>query len=156
MKIGPPSSMGANLTAFIAETRSLGAYPVLVTPLSRRTFVNDTDVILDTLGPWANGLSPISSSSPFYPCSPCSSFLTRLLTLSPVDTNRDRARRVLNLHASCPSPRGVALVSGADRSRPDMDLQPVTDRLHASQPVWPAPLWVSALFTPLYLHFVLA
>ena len=47
--------MGANLTRFITETRSLGAYPVLITSLSRRNFVKDTDVILDTLGPWADG-----------------------------------------------------------------------------------------------------
>lgn len=55
--------MGANLTRFVSETRALGAYPVLITSLSRRTFVNDTDVISDTLGPWAEGQS-ISSLPP--------------------------------------------------------------------------------------------
>jgi hypothetical protein len=55
MKIGPPSSMGANLTRLISETRALGAYPVLITSVSRRNFVNDTNIILDKLGPWAEG-----------------------------------------------------------------------------------------------------
>jgi hypothetical protein len=47
--------MGANLTTFIKETRKLGAYPVLITSVSRRNFVDQTDIIKDTLGPWANG-----------------------------------------------------------------------------------------------------
>lgn len=41
----------ANLARYAAETRALGAVPVLVTPLTRRTF--DGPNLHDTLGPWA-------------------------------------------------------------------------------------------------------
>lgn len=52
MKIAPPESMGVNLTAMVKEVRNLGAEPVLVTSLTRRSFrANGT--VADTLGPWA-------------------------------------------------------------------------------------------------------
>ncbi|KAL7413554.1 SGNH hydrolase-type esterase domain-containing protein [Mrakia frigida] len=63
MKIAPPESMGANLTRFIAETRSLGAYPVLITSVSRRSFVGETDVIKDTLGPWADETTRVGATT---------------------------------------------------------------------------------------------
>ncbi|KAI4521098.1 SGNH hydrolase [Schizophyllum commune Loenen D] len=53
MKIAPPESMGANLTAMVQELRALGAEPVLVTSLTRRSF-NDDGTVADTLGPWAD------------------------------------------------------------------------------------------------------
>ncbi|KAF7312251.1 hypothetical protein MIND_00238100 [Mycena indigotica] len=53
MKIAPPESMGANLTVMVNQIRTLGAEPVLVTSLTRRTFfANGT--IQDLLGPWAD------------------------------------------------------------------------------------------------------
>lgn len=60
--------MGANLTTFIKETRKLGAYPVLITSVSRRNFVNQTNTIIDTLGPWANGDRLFLN---FFACSEC-------------------------------------------------------------------------------------
>jgi len=53
-KIAPPESMGANLTEMVMEIRGLGAEPVLVTSLTRRSF-NSDGTIADTLGPWADG-----------------------------------------------------------------------------------------------------
>ncbi|TRM64848.1 SGNH hydrolase-type esterase domain-containing protein [Schizophyllum amplum] len=52
MKIAEPESMGANLTIMVQELRALGAEPVLVTSLTRRSF-NDDGTVADTLGPWA-------------------------------------------------------------------------------------------------------
>ncbi|KAJ7066976.1 SGNH hydrolase [Mycena amicta] len=53
MKIAPPESMGANLTIMVNQIRALGAEPVLITSLTRRTFfANGT--IQDLLGPWAD------------------------------------------------------------------------------------------------------
>ncbi|THV07397.1 SGNH hydrolase [Dendrothele bispora CBS 962.96] len=53
MKIAPPESMGANLTAMVQQIRELGGEPVLVTSLTRRTFDSDGK-IQDALGPWAD------------------------------------------------------------------------------------------------------
>ncbi|KAL1744698.1 SGNH hydrolase [Schizophyllum fasciatum] len=53
MKIAPPESMGANLTKMVEELRELGAEPVLITSLTRRSF-NEDGTVTDTLGPWAN------------------------------------------------------------------------------------------------------
>ncbi|KAF9485200.1 SGNH hydrolase [Pholiota conissans] len=59
MKIAPPESMGANMTAMIGQIRSIGGEPVLVTSLTRRTFfANGT--IQDALGPWADETIQIS------------------------------------------------------------------------------------------------
>ncbi|KAJ6494853.1 SGNH hydrolase [Mycena vitilis] len=52
MKIAPPESMGANLTIMVNQIRALGAEPVLVTSLTRRTFF-DNGTIQDLLEPWA-------------------------------------------------------------------------------------------------------
>ncbi|KAJ3506643.1 hypothetical protein NLJ89_g6763 [Agrocybe chaxingu] len=46
-------SMGANLTAMVEEVRALGAEPVLVTSLTRRSF-RSNGTVADTLGPWAD------------------------------------------------------------------------------------------------------
>ncbi|KAF9030959.1 hypothetical protein BDZ89DRAFT_1064284, partial [Hymenopellis radicata] len=51
MKIAPPGSMGANMTIMVQEIRALGAEPILVTSLTRRSF-NDDGTIADTLQPW--------------------------------------------------------------------------------------------------------
>lgn len=53
MKIAPPESMGANLTVMVQQIRALGAEPVLVTSLTRRSF-HTNGTIEDTLGPWAD------------------------------------------------------------------------------------------------------
>ncbi|KAJ7931548.1 hypothetical protein B0H13DRAFT_1958735 [Mycena leptocephala] len=53
MKIAPPESMGANLTIMVDQIRALGAEPVLVTSLTRRTFF-DNGTIQDLLAPWAD------------------------------------------------------------------------------------------------------
>ncbi|PBL03488.1 SGNH hydrolase [Armillaria gallica] len=53
MKIADPQSMGANLTIMVQEIRDLGAEPILVTSLTRRSF-NDNGTIADTLQPWAD------------------------------------------------------------------------------------------------------
>ncbi|KAK0204899.1 SGNH hydrolase [Desarmillaria ectypa] len=53
MKIADPESMGANLTIMVQEIRALGAEPILITSLTRRSFrANGT--IADTLQPWAD------------------------------------------------------------------------------------------------------
>ncbi|KAF4596335.1 hypothetical protein EYR40_007978 [Pleurotus pulmonarius] len=52
-KIAPPESMGANMTVMVDTIRSLGAEPVLVTSLTRRSF-NSDGTINDQLGPWAD------------------------------------------------------------------------------------------------------
>ncbi|CAA7267025.1 unnamed protein product [Cyclocybe aegerita] len=52
-KIAPPESMGANLTAMVKQVRALGAEPVLVTSLTRRSF-RSNGTVADTLGPWAD------------------------------------------------------------------------------------------------------
>lgn len=41
----------ANLRAYVTEVRAAGAIPVLVTPLTRRTFINGS--LQDDLAPWA-------------------------------------------------------------------------------------------------------
>ncbi|PPQ82001.1 hypothetical protein CVT24_009893 [Panaeolus cyanescens] len=53
MKIAPPESMGQNLTSMVQQVRALGAEPVLVTSLTRRSF-NSAGKVSDTLGPWAD------------------------------------------------------------------------------------------------------
>ncbi|KAJ7170712.1 SGNH hydrolase [Mycena crocata] len=53
MKIAPPESMGANMTVMVNQLRALGAEPVLVTSLTRRSF-NANGTIQDALGPWAD------------------------------------------------------------------------------------------------------
>lgn len=53
MKIAPPESMGANLTEMVRQVRGLGAEPVLVTSLTRRSF-NSDGTVADSLGPWAD------------------------------------------------------------------------------------------------------
>ncbi|KAJ7158731.1 SGNH hydrolase [Mycena filopes] len=53
MKIAPPESMGANITIMVNQLRALGAEPVLVTSLTRRTFF-DNGTIQDLLAPWAD------------------------------------------------------------------------------------------------------
>ncbi|KAJ7035097.1 SGNH hydrolase [Mycena alexandri] len=53
MKIAPPESMGANITIMVNQLRAIGAEPVLVTSLTRRTFF-DNGTIQDLLGPWAD------------------------------------------------------------------------------------------------------
>lgn len=53
-KIATPDSMGKNLTTMVRQIRSLGAEPVLVTSLTRRSF-NSNGTVADTLGPWADG-----------------------------------------------------------------------------------------------------
>ncbi|KAJ7285024.1 SGNH hydrolase [Mycena rebaudengoi] len=53
MKIATAESMGANLTVMVNQIRSLGAEPILVTSLTRRSF-NANGTIADALGPWAD------------------------------------------------------------------------------------------------------
>jgi lysophospholipase L1-like esterase len=62
MKIGPPESMGANLTSMVKQIRAIGGEPVLVTSLTRRSF-HSNGKLIDTLGPWANGLCPDLASN---------------------------------------------------------------------------------------------
>jgi lysophospholipase L1-like esterase len=60
----PPSSMGANLTQFVSQLREISplAIPVLVTPLTRRSFIGDTGKLSDDLVDWAAGarLTPLT------------------------------------------------------------------------------------------------
>ncbi|PPQ64111.1 hypothetical protein CVT24_008928 [Panaeolus cyanescens] len=51
-KIAAPESMGKNLTTMVQQVRSLGAEPVLITSLTRRSFSSNGKVS-DTLAPWA-------------------------------------------------------------------------------------------------------
>jgi lysophospholipase L1-like esterase len=55
MKIGPPESMGANLTSMVKQIRAIGGEPVLVTSLTRRSF-DSKGKVSDGLAPWAKGL----------------------------------------------------------------------------------------------------
>ena len=55
MKVAPPETMGTNLAKFIDEVRAVGAEPILVTSLTRRSFNSDNVTLNDPLGPWANG-----------------------------------------------------------------------------------------------------
>lgn len=48
--------MGTNLTAMVKEVKNLGAVPVLVTSLTRRSF-NSNGKISDALGPWSDRMS---------------------------------------------------------------------------------------------------
>jgi hypothetical protein len=59
MKIAGPESMAANLTQFVSDIRSVGGHPILLTPLSRRGFNNGSMTINNSLGPWADGKSPL-------------------------------------------------------------------------------------------------
>ncbi|GLB40391.1 putative carbohydrate esterase family 12 protein [Lyophyllum shimeji] len=52
-KIAPPESMAANLTSMVQQIRAIGAEPILVTSLTRRTS-NANGTVADTLGPWAD------------------------------------------------------------------------------------------------------
>ncbi|KAH8822997.1 SGNH hydrolase [Flagelloscypha sp. PMI_526] len=52
-KIAPPESMGQNLTWMVDELRAIGGEPILVTPLTRRSF-RTNGTIADTLELWAN------------------------------------------------------------------------------------------------------
>lgn len=47
-----------NLRRYVTEARSVGAIPVLVTPLTRRSFRNDQ--LLDDLQPWADATAAIA------------------------------------------------------------------------------------------------
>lgn len=49
--------MGANLTQFVDQLREISplAIPVLVTPLTRRSFIGDTGKLSDDLVEWAAG-----------------------------------------------------------------------------------------------------
>jgi len=53
MKVAPPESMGQNITVMIKTIRSLGAEPILITPITRRGF-NANGTVADTLQPWAD------------------------------------------------------------------------------------------------------
>lgn len=64
MKIAGPESMAANLTRFVSDIRGLGAHPILLTPLSRRGFKNNTMIINDTLGPWGKGKLGCDATKP--------------------------------------------------------------------------------------------
>ncbi|KAJ9104092.1 hypothetical protein QFC20_004669 [Naganishia adeliensis] len=63
MKIAGPESMAANLTRFVSDIRGLGAHPILLTPLSRRGFKNNTMIINDTLGPWGKAARGVATST---------------------------------------------------------------------------------------------
>lgn len=47
-----------NLARYVADARSLGAVPILVTPLTRRTFQGAE--LRDTLGPWAEAARKVA------------------------------------------------------------------------------------------------
>jgi lysophospholipase L1-like esterase len=49
----------ANLRRYVTEARAAGAVPVLVTPLTRRQFVNG--VLQDDLGPWADAVRRVAA-----------------------------------------------------------------------------------------------
>ncbi|SJL09764.1 uncharacterized protein ARMOST_13145 [Armillaria ostoyae] len=58
-RVGPPESMGTNLTAMVEEVRALGAEPVLITSLIVRNF-NANGTINDSLQPWADETARIA------------------------------------------------------------------------------------------------
>ena len=49
----------ANLRRYVTEARAAGAVPVLVTPLTRRQFVNN--VLQDDLGPWSAAMRRVAA-----------------------------------------------------------------------------------------------
>ena len=55
-KVGPPESTAQNLTNFVNDIQGLGGNPILLTPLSRRSF-RDDETIADQLAPWGEGES---------------------------------------------------------------------------------------------------
>lgn len=100
MKIAPPESMGANLTAMVKQIRSLGAEPVLVTSLTRRTF-NSNGTISDALGPWAARKHILSDSSP--PLSPLRLRVRLILLVLYLETiliSQQQGTHLLDLHAA--------------------------------------------------------
>ncbi|KAJ9123110.1 hypothetical protein QFC22_001300 [Naganishia vaughanmartiniae] len=63
MKIAGPESMAANLTQFVSDIRSVGGHPILLTPLSRRGFNNDSTTINNSLGPWADATRGVATQT---------------------------------------------------------------------------------------------
>jgi hypothetical protein len=61
-KVGPPESTAQNLTRFVQDIQGLGANPILLTPLSRRSF-NENGTIADQLAAWGDGKSGLGSGS---------------------------------------------------------------------------------------------
>ncbi|KAK7050982.1 hypothetical protein VNI00_005094 [Paramarasmius palmivorus] len=61
-KIADAASMGRNLTSMVQQIRSLGAEPILVTSLTRRSF-NSDGTINDSLGPWADVTKQVAQAS---------------------------------------------------------------------------------------------
>ncbi len=50
-----------NLKHFVTEARAVGAIPVLITPLTRRSFVNGS--LQDTLQPWADSMKAVAQAN---------------------------------------------------------------------------------------------
>jgi hypothetical protein len=53
--------MGANLTNFVGDVYDLHAHPILITALSRRNFVNETNKIDNLLADWAAGEAAVDT-----------------------------------------------------------------------------------------------
>jgi pectinesterase len=54
-----PSTFGQNLARYVDEARAIGARPVLVTSLTRRTFEGER--IVSTLGPWVQATKTVAA-----------------------------------------------------------------------------------------------
>lgn len=54
------TEFGPNLTAYVQEARALGAHPVLLTPLTRRTFVQGE--LQNDLRPWAQATLHVAAT----------------------------------------------------------------------------------------------
>ena len=58
----PDSTYSENLRRFIRDTRAIGAIPILVTPLSRRTY-RDKQLVLDALADYATAARRVAANN---------------------------------------------------------------------------------------------
>ncbi|KAH8083170.1 SGNH hydrolase-type esterase domain-containing protein [Filobasidium floriforme] len=61
-KVGPPESTAQNLTRFVEDIQGLGANPILLTPLSRRSF-NENGTIADQLAAWGDAARGVATAN---------------------------------------------------------------------------------------------
>ena len=61
----PATTFPANMARYVDEVRAIGATPILVTSLVRRTFkeTDRRDTLMSTLGPWVEAVKRVRSRS---------------------------------------------------------------------------------------------
>jgi lysophospholipase L1-like esterase len=108
-----------NLARYVAETRAAGAHPILVTPLTRRSFRGPW--LHDDLAPWADSMRTVAKQTK-----------TPLLDLHALSSAAVQAMGEVEADtlAMAPKPKPGEPVSDATRSERAGAANPVFDRTH--------------------------